>query len=355
MLSEVERVVENDEDKIEVIEGPKDNAEKEAGVTQIVVPMPRPPPPFPQRLVKKTEEGKYHRSMKQESDLKAVSMVNHIVEQDSEVSIEERLGVDILAAVIMNFDSDGIEDYDELVAALDRLGIIQSGTFQQNTEPRETLLMWLTHHIADDGRMLSGFGLLAWHMKPWMQRFITESEVRMEHMMDQKIEAVHKRLDAFEMRVLEGPPVPTIDVTTFQQELATLCADVAALLGPLETEPESSATAVEDNVLLTTLFDNVIPPPNSSCAAGKRHRSILTSDDAKVQRLRKNECQHLDKSTRMSLLDAERRQQRAREIGIGPSGSVNTTGGATFVDVGATDGVPTIDPAGSGKPDPPSS
>ncbi|KAK4721442.1 hypothetical protein R3W88_011675 [Solanum pinnatisectum] len=25
--------------------------------------MPKPPPPFPQRLVKKTEEGKYHRSI----------------------------------------------------------------------------------------------------------------------------------------------------------------------------------------------------------------------------------------------------------------------------------------------------
>ena len=26
-----------------------------------VIPMPRPPPPFPQRLVKKTEDGKYRR------------------------------------------------------------------------------------------------------------------------------------------------------------------------------------------------------------------------------------------------------------------------------------------------------
>ena len=28
-------------------------------VTFKVIPMPRPPPPFPQRLVKKTEDGKY--------------------------------------------------------------------------------------------------------------------------------------------------------------------------------------------------------------------------------------------------------------------------------------------------------
>jgi len=39
----------------------KDETEKEAEVTQKVVPMPRPPPPFPQRLVKKNEEGKYRR------------------------------------------------------------------------------------------------------------------------------------------------------------------------------------------------------------------------------------------------------------------------------------------------------
>ena len=29
-----------------------------------VIPMPRPPPPFPQRLVKKTEDGKYRRFIK---------------------------------------------------------------------------------------------------------------------------------------------------------------------------------------------------------------------------------------------------------------------------------------------------
>ena len=35
--------------------------EKEAEVSQKVVPIPRPPPPFPQRLVKKIDEGKYWR------------------------------------------------------------------------------------------------------------------------------------------------------------------------------------------------------------------------------------------------------------------------------------------------------
>ncbi|XP_049394646.1 uncharacterized protein LOC125858920 [Solanum stenotomum] len=63
---------------------------------------------------------KVESSMKQESDLKSVSVVNHIVELGSDVSIEERLGVDAVVAIMMNFEGDGIEDYDELVAALDR-------------------------------------------------------------------------------------------------------------------------------------------------------------------------------------------------------------------------------------------
>ncbi|KAK4706943.1 hypothetical protein R3W88_033504 [Solanum pinnatisectum] len=58
--------------------------------------------------------------MKQASDLKSISIVNNIVEQASGMSIEKRFGVDALAVVMMNFEGDGIEDYDELVAALDR-------------------------------------------------------------------------------------------------------------------------------------------------------------------------------------------------------------------------------------------
>ncbi|KAG5586091.1 hypothetical protein H5410_046525 [Solanum commersonii] len=37
------------------------------------------------------------------------------------VSIDERLGVEALVAVIMNFDKEGISEYDELVVALDEV------------------------------------------------------------------------------------------------------------------------------------------------------------------------------------------------------------------------------------------
>uniref|UniRef100_M1DDR7 Integrase core domain containing protein n=1 Tax=Solanum tuberosum TaxID=4113 RepID=M1DDR7_SOLTU len=58
--------------------------------------------------------------MRQSVELQTVSAITYRVETGTEVQIEERLGVEALAAVMMNFDSDGIEEYDELVAALDK-------------------------------------------------------------------------------------------------------------------------------------------------------------------------------------------------------------------------------------------
>uniref|UniRef100_M1DKL7 Integrase core domain containing protein n=1 Tax=Solanum tuberosum TaxID=4113 RepID=M1DKL7_SOLTU len=59
------------------------------------------------------------------------------------------------------------------------------------------------------------------HIQPWMLKSIAESEARMERrmegMMDRNVQAVNKRLDAFELRVLERP-APTIDLSFFQAE-----------------------------------------------------------------------------------------------------------------------------------------
>uniref|UniRef100_M1DUW8 Integrase core domain containing protein n=1 Tax=Solanum tuberosum TaxID=4113 RepID=M1DUW8_SOLTU len=98
---------------------------------------------------------------------------------------------------------------------------------------------------------------------PWMQRSIAEFEARMEQMMDQKFQAVHKHLDVFDLRVLERSTL-TIDVTAFQTELASLRADVAALLGPVEKVPEFAPTVREDEVAMTSLLGDTMPPPNSS-------------------------------------------------------------------------------------------
>ncbi|XP_015161560.1 uncharacterized protein [Solanum tuberosum] len=111
MPSEVEIVVEKDDDEIEVTGESKDATEKEAKITQKVVPMPRPPPRFPQR------------SMKKESNIKSVSVVTHIVERDLDVFIKERLGVDALASVMMIFEGDAdlnTEQVEALVSMLKR-------------------------------------------------------------------------------------------------------------------------------------------------------------------------------------------------------------------------------------------
>ena len=57
-----EENVSKDDDK--VVKGSVDEEEingKDVDVPTKVIPMPRTPPPFPQRLVKKTEDSKYRR------------------------------------------------------------------------------------------------------------------------------------------------------------------------------------------------------------------------------------------------------------------------------------------------------
>uniref|UniRef100_M1DI46 Integrase core domain containing protein n=1 Tax=Solanum tuberosum TaxID=4113 RepID=M1DI46_SOLTU len=57
---------------------------------------------------------------KQSSELPSVSAITYRVESVTEVQVDKRVGVEALATVIMNFDSDGIKEYDELLAALDK-------------------------------------------------------------------------------------------------------------------------------------------------------------------------------------------------------------------------------------------
>ena len=49
------------------------------------------------------------RSMRQSGELQLVYVVSYKVGKSSKTQIEERLGVEALAAVIMNFDNDCIE------------------------------------------------------------------------------------------------------------------------------------------------------------------------------------------------------------------------------------------------------
>ena len=59
------------------------------------------------------------RSMRQSGELQSASAISYNMGETFETQIEERLGVEALAAMIMNFDSDCIGEYESLAAALD--------------------------------------------------------------------------------------------------------------------------------------------------------------------------------------------------------------------------------------------
>uniref|UniRef100_M1DPU4 Integrase core domain containing protein n=1 Tax=Solanum tuberosum TaxID=4113 RepID=M1DPU4_SOLTU len=198
-------------------------------------------------------------------------------------------------------------------------------------------------------------------------------ERRMEGMMDRKVQAVNKRLDAFELRVLERS-APAIDLSALQAELANLRTDVDAIIAAPSIEPQVAPTALADDTVLDVLFsgtaDEGLEPTH---AKGKRHRSHRTEEEKAQKRQRRQEKE----TRRASILDEELRQQRVRERVAGASSSApvvevqpvlrdvvrttdgavrlieSTTEGAMIDDVGTTEGASTIVPVGSRKPDPP--
>ena len=62
----------------------------------------------------KNEEVTFNicRSMRQSGELQSVSSISHKVSESFERQIQELLGVEALAAVIINFDYDYIEEYE---------------------------------------------------------------------------------------------------------------------------------------------------------------------------------------------------------------------------------------------------
>lgn len=58
--------------------------------------------------------------MHQSTEFQSSSSITYGVESSSELKITERFGVEVLETIIMNFESDLIDEYDELVVALVR-------------------------------------------------------------------------------------------------------------------------------------------------------------------------------------------------------------------------------------------
>ena len=85
------------------------------------------------------------RSMRQSGELQSISAISYKVGESSETQIEERLGVEALVTVIMNFDNDCIEEYGSLVAALDRGNVhFKPKKFYLDMQHRESPLMKLS-------------------------------------------------------------------------------------------------------------------------------------------------------------------------------------------------------------------
>ena len=61
MPSNENEVIKDTDKVVNVDANLEDNSAEDAEVPKKVTPMLRPPPPFPQRLLKKTEDGKYRR------------------------------------------------------------------------------------------------------------------------------------------------------------------------------------------------------------------------------------------------------------------------------------------------------
>lgn len=60
--------------------------------------------------------------MKKLQDMNVISVIEIVDEVDVEVPIEKRLLVETLAALMMDFNGEGIEDYKETVNALVGMG-----------------------------------------------------------------------------------------------------------------------------------------------------------------------------------------------------------------------------------------
>uniref|UniRef100_M1DFY0 Integrase core domain containing protein n=1 Tax=Solanum tuberosum TaxID=4113 RepID=M1DFY0_SOLTU len=123
---------------------------------------------------------------------------------------------------------------------------------------------------------------------------------------------------AHSFRVLERP-APTVDLSSFQTELASLSANVDAILSTPTVNPHAAPTALADDTVLNALFSGIAeegPDPTHTKGAS-------------------------------SFAPVVEVPPVVRDV-------VSTTDGVVRVTKSTTEGDPSMVPAGSGKPDPPS-
>ena len=115
---------------------------------------------------------------------------------------------------------------------------------------------------------------LGHHMSSWIQGSIVEVDDQLEKKIfehtEKKIMAVLLRLDAFELRVLTWK-TPTIDLTTLQDVVASLRADVDAILDARVPESEAIRAELAEDTLFSALFQITTAPPPPPFEQTKRY------------------------------------------------------------------------------------
>lgn len=180
-------------------------------------------------------------------------------------------------------------------------------------------------------------------------------EKRIAELMEQKIQAFHQCIDAFELRVL-ARPVPTINLTPHQDVVASLRADVDNIVEMRGTKSKNEAFELAEDIVFVELFTTPTEQFPDPYSHSKRHHSSCTYEREDACAMKK-ERTDLMSARKASLFDEETHQIRAREIAARASsprqedGKRITTNGAEIV-VGTTKCGPTTNFEGFKKPDP---
>uniref|UniRef100_M1DTS8 Integrase core domain containing protein n=1 Tax=Solanum tuberosum TaxID=4113 RepID=M1DTS8_SOLTU len=202
------------------------------------------------------------------------------------------LGADLADTVGQAHGGDPIiADHTDTVPASSSQAASRAPSSSRSTPPLGVAVVLLTRAQKLEAQMAT----LLHHIQPWMQKSIAEFEARierrMEGMLDRKIQ---------------------------ETELASLQADVDAILATSTVEPKAAPTVLADDTVLDALFSGTAEEGTKPAhTKGKRHRSSRTEEEKAQKRQRRQE----NEARNVSILDEELRQRRVRESVAGASSS----------------------------------
>lgn len=148
-----------------------------------------------------------------------------------------------------------------------------------------------------------------YHMKSCILSSIVESEARMNMMIEQRVQTIHKFLDAFDLRVLTQLAAAS-DLSSIRVELDSLLVDLDSIqVAPID-EIKPAPTAVVVIQYLDASFSEDIEEDEPTRAQHKRNQSIHTFESTDDARTRKMEHMQHEHTMRASIINEKLRQQR---------------------------------------------